>query len=419
MFAQSNKTGMVDAHVSGPSMEPIEPATRLRLEYLDGMRGLAALYVVMYHCYMQVSGSLDVTVLALLPLLATRLLSFGHMAVDIFIVLSGYCLMLPVARSLDRCLPQTTREFFMRRARRILPPYYAALAVSLVLIAAVPALGHKSGANWDMTLPAFTSGALLSHLLLVHDLFPQWRLGIDYPMWSVATEWQIYFLFPFLLLPVWRRFGNCAAIMMGFAFWLSIHILFRARFDGAALHFTSLFTFGMTAADLGFSQDVQKTLWRERLPWGSFAVALFVCLAGLMAINPLLLEKHTSQVDLLAGACSACLIIYCTRHLSEERRSRSIPLQIFQSRPALALGSFSYSLYLIHAPVVAICFALLRDSALSPLNLLMLILLISLPAALLISYFFYLGCERPFLQRRSTKEDIKNAVDPPIMTIAR
>jgi len=367
------------------------------------MRGLAALYVVMFHCYMQVSFSLDATAPALLPLLAMRLLSFGHIAVDVFIVLSGYCLMLPVARSLDRRLPYTTLTFFKKRAQRILPPYYAALLVSLILIAAIPALRHKSGSTWDIALPALTPGAILSHLVLIHNLFPQWHFSIDYPMWSVATEWQIYLLFPFLLLPVWRRFGIRGLIPAGFAFWLLIQVFFHASLDGAALHFTSLFTFGMAAADIGFSRVDRKIAWRERLPWGSLAAALFAGFCGLMAVQPHMLEAHTSHVDLLAGACTACLIIYCTRHLSERRQSRSIPLQILESRPALALGSFSYSLYLVHAPVIAICYALLRALPLAPLGMLAVMLLIGIPAALLFSYLFYLACERPSLQRHRMK----------------
>ena len=66
--------------------------------------------------------------------LLTNWLLYGHLAVDVFIVLSGFCLMLPVARS-GGALADGARGFFVRRARRILPPYFAAFTISVALTA--------------------------------------------------------------------------------------------------------------------------------------------------------------------------------------------------------------------------------------------------------------------------------------------
>ena len=68
---------------------------RIRLAYLDGLRGLAALYVVLFHVYQECStmGEMSPMLLSLV-----RFLGEGEIAVSIFIVLSGYCLMLPVAQ---------------------------------------------------------------------------------------------------------------------------------------------------------------------------------------------------------------------------------------------------------------------------------------------------------------------------------
>src|SRR5579872_5149061 len=83
------------------------PEPRVRLDFLDGIRGLAALYVAFFH----VAGALaklspaDAARTPALALLAARGLSFGHQAVGVFMVLSGYCLMLPVVRSADGQLP--------------------------------------------------------------------------------------------------------------------------------------------------------------------------------------------------------------------------------------------------------------------------------------------------------------------------
>lgn len=392
---------MIDVKTPAGSPALSSTAPRLRLHYLDGLRGMAALYVVLYHCYMQVQCSLFTTSSPALARLATHLLGFGHIAVAVFIVLSGYCLMLPVARSADGQLSGSVVRFFQRRAMRILPPYYAAMLLCLLLIWFVPALGKPSAVNWDIALPAFTPGVIVSHLLLVHNLSPNWIFKIDYSMWSVATEWQIYFLFPFLMLPVWRRFGIATLLAGVFAFWMAIHLLFHARFDGAGLHLASLFSFGMAGAIVGFSQKPSVISWQERLPWGVCTLVSFVALAGILSWRPVLIEKHTSHIDLLAGLCATCLIVYCTKHLLTDTASRPMVLKVMESGFAVGIGRFSYSLYLIHAPVLALCYAALRGLHLDPVITLMLVILSGVPLSLLFSYLFYLACECPFLEKRN------------------
>ena len=102
-------------------------APRVKLLFLDGMRGLTALYVLLFHLYIPAGLSSAVQH-------GLSWLRFGHYAVGVFIVLSGYSLMLPVARSQDGRIPGGVVDFFKRRARRILPPYYAAIVCSLGIL---------------------------------------------------------------------------------------------------------------------------------------------------------------------------------------------------------------------------------------------------------------------------------------------
>src|SRR3569833_2194310 len=84
-----------------------EKKTRYRFLFLDGIRGLAAIYVVLFHFISQfgAGGPLGV---ALSPVMSTLTswMGYGHYAVDVFIVLSGYSLMVPVARSAPNPLPK-------------------------------------------------------------------------------------------------------------------------------------------------------------------------------------------------------------------------------------------------------------------------------------------------------------------------
>ena len=122
--------------------------------------------------------------------LNSTVLGYGHLAVDVFIVLSGYCLMLPVAASADLKLRGGLIGYIKRRAWRIVPPYYAALCVALI-IALTNGAYHM-----------FSPGDVAAHLLLIHNLNPDWLYSINAPMWSIAVEWQIYFVFGASLLPV-------------------------------------------------------------------------------------------------------------------------------------------------------------------------------------------------------------------------
>ncbi len=80
---------------------------------------------------MEVTGGRINTFLPFWADYATFWLSWGQVAVDVFIVLSGYCLMLPVARA-GGALRGGPVGYMKRRARRILPPMLASLGVAMV-----------------------------------------------------------------------------------------------------------------------------------------------------------------------------------------------------------------------------------------------------------------------------------------------
>ena len=100
------------------------PAAHQHIAYLDGVRALAALWVMFSHACFITLGSTPAS--SGLPGL---LVNYGRLAVDVFIVLSGHRLMLPVTRK--GRLAGGTLDFYRRRARRILPPYFAAVILAV------------------------------------------------------------------------------------------------------------------------------------------------------------------------------------------------------------------------------------------------------------------------------------------------
>jgi peptidoglycan/LPS O-acetylase OafA/YrhL len=368
---------------------------KLRLSYLDGLRGAAALYVVLFHAVMgfavELSGPFRVLKL---------MFGFGHEAVAIFIVLSGYCLMLPVVRAKDGQLKGGFWGYLGRRAFRILPPYFAVLALSLLLIRYVPVLAERgTGTIWDDSLPGLELGPVASHLLVVHNWFPEWAYQINGPLWSVASEWQIYWFFPCLLLPLWRR--STAAMLASAALVGYAPLLFvPAGAARAAPWYLLLFALGMLAAGVGFSARGPERWLRERVDWRrlSLGLWLFCGLAGVLGAR--IWFRFLPLTDLFVGSAAAALLVYCTSQV-QGARQRGLVLRTLESRPLVGIGHFSYSLYLTHLPVVALCFFGLRALGVTWAPALAVALIASsLPASLLVAYAFYWSVERHFIKAR-------------------
>ena len=98
------------------------PPERLQLDFIDGLRALAALYIVLHHL-LQTSAYMTWW---LFPL------RYGFEVVVVFITISGFCLALPLSQRGRWKLE--VRHFYWKRARRILPPYYAALALGFLIV---------------------------------------------------------------------------------------------------------------------------------------------------------------------------------------------------------------------------------------------------------------------------------------------
>lgn len=361
--------------------------------YLDGLRGMAALYVVFHHAYMEVKQTYE---FPLLTQYLTDWLFYGQIAVDLFIVLSGYCLMMPIVMS-NGHLVGGFFQYLSRRARRILPPYYAALVLSILFILLVPGMNQPNGVRWDNALPAMTPGALLSHIFLVHNLSPKYAHLINPPMWSVATEWQIYFLFPIVLLPIWQRFGNIVTIVAALSIGLAPHFLFN-KGNTACTWFIGLFAFGMVAATINLSSLNSP---KKILRWSS--VLGIGAMTGLISIaysNGDWLWDNIYFMDTLAGFSFACFLVYCTNYcLNFDQSYHPTILKIMASRYAVLLGSFSYSLYLVHFPVLSLLQRWVAPLGFSLPVAFTFFLVIGTIASLAVSYLFHILIERRFMRK--------------------
>lgn len=380
---------------------------RLHLHYLDGLRGIASLYVVFVHVEPSRGENLPI-----LWLLFEKILRYGAFSVVIFIVLSGYVLMLPVARSQNGHISGSLIDYIKRRSRRILPPYYAALFLSLFLAITIFALEKFTSFQWNKVAgegafsPNFSLIDVLSHLLLIHNFSPSTYLTINPPMWSVATEWQLYFFFPLLLLPIWRRFGLLSVVIAAFIIGIAPFYLLNGFSMSASSWFIGLFALGMAAADIGFSQKSQLIAIRNSLRWDVLAI-VFTVIAFLTEWKQLGLDIWIGHS--FCGLAAACLFIYCTK-LTVDNKKLPYSIRLLEHPWVVALGAFSYSLYLTHGPVLVLVRYFLFYLPISPSMFAATSYLVGVAMSLLIAYWFYLVFERPFMSSFLKKRKVKDVV---------
>lgn len=394
------------------SAREVNQSPRPNIMFVEGMRGFAALSVLLYHAYNATKKDPNFSISpahhhlqAFIFMHVFGLFNYGGEGVEVFIVISGFCLMLPVACSLNGQLSGGWLGFFKRRARRILPPYYVALIISLLLYVGLGAARHHIKILSHITVPSVTAGQIISHLFLFENLIPAWRFTIDGPMWSVAAESQIYIFFPFVLIPVWRRFGNCAAVAAALVIGMAPYLFHPLYYS----HLIVLFSFGMLAAVFSFPKSSADAAFANRVPWAPVTLALLAAVVLNNEFKPVWLAAF-GRSDMLVGLMVACFLVWSVR--SDGRRFAT-PLmlftKLFKSKPALMVGAFSYSLYLVHHPIVMVLSQIIRRFHLGEAASFLTIVACALPLSLGAAYLFYIAIERPFISK-SARQRIANEV---------
>jgi peptidoglycan/LPS O-acetylase OafA/YrhL len=201
------------ALVTAPPPKPAD------IKFLDGFRGLAALFVLIHHAsyllhrgyFVQIQSFGKVTSSSSHPGLYRALslafypFQYGHFAVVFFFVLSGFVIHLRYARELHRS-PASARfdwaYFVWRRFRRIYPP----LVLAIVLTSALYALGiylsptiYRSQTlySWvnSTTFAERRWTTLLGNLTFMMPFYSTYWSG-DGPLWSLGYEWWFYMIYP-------------------------------------------------------------------------------------------------------------------------------------------------------------------------------------------------------------------------------
>jgi peptidoglycan/LPS O-acetylase OafA/YrhL len=300
---------------------------------LDGIRGLAALFVVVNHVFLRAFRGYPVDHA---PFWAAWFI-YGRFAVVVFIVLSGFSLALSPARHGWRL--SGLSSFALRRARRIVPPYWAALAFSLAVA-------------W-LVVPPPGQAAPDTRSVVVNGLLVQNLVGAPSPnrsFWSIAVEAQLYVLFPLLLLMV-RRWGAAAMVATATLVVATVGIVgphvrgLNVFVVQSPPDLAALFALGILAAGIVGASDARRS-W----PWAWFALppqrrcSRRCCGAA-----------RCGRSTTCSGSTSLAPAVACLLAGLATGTPRRL-LRVLDARPLRSLGSSSYSLYLTHGPIVVVVY---------------------------------------------------------------
>jgi peptidoglycan/LPS O-acetylase OafA/YrhL len=356
------------------------PRSKSRIPGVEGVRALAAISVVVFHCWFYGADGAE---RARLGLASRFLLPHLPLGVMLFFALSGFLLYLPfVAAVVQRTEYPNIRTYLRNRLLRIVPAYWVILLATGVLLPAA----MLRGPSGSLLLGRLTTepAVLARDATLVQNYLPSSLLTGIPPAWSLAVEAVFYLVLPLLGWlaaacasradrPRSRALGALVPVALMVVVGLSgratahflvvsaggsspgwdadWHSVIARSFWGQA----DLFAFGMALAVLrvGLEQGLLRLprWWRPAAVAGAASVAI---------PTMLLLDRGGFNKESLAyqGPMSlACGLLLALVVLPDPRAERLLLTRVLTTRPLVVVGLASYSLFLWHEPLIRLLHA--------------------------------------------------------------
>jgi peptidoglycan/LPS O-acetylase OafA/YrhL len=377
-------------------------------EGLTGVRALAACWVMLFHVN-AFAGPRVISVevfghsLALHPLMTV-----GWLGVTIFFVLSGFLLTMHLLSALERHEERALPRYFAARVRRVIPAYWAQLAILFAVFVAV----NGAVPDWARYVP--------QHLAMLHNISEKASYAINSVYWTLPIEFAFYFLLPVLAvrlaaresIPDARMFQLLAALYL-----LSVATAIGYRYLVFDLGGTNIAWISnqlpgtLDQFMLGTVLAAGLRRWRRSHPAQSRPIVsnalTAVGLAGMVALIYYLdanyqtfwTGHHAVYWWYSANAfCAGMLVLGVAL-------GGGLSRFLFANPVAVAIGTISYSLYLWHYPVVE----WMRSAGLGY----GMFFAVAIPLALAASALSYFLVERPFLGSGRARGDPARASPRP------
>jgi peptidoglycan/LPS O-acetylase OafA/YrhL len=297
---------------------------------LDGLRGIAALSVLLFHLWLYARADPAV---AVAPGVVSYVWSDLRWGLLLFFVLSGFLLYRPWLALMETGGRPDLKRYARSRAARILPAYYLALAGSVLLL-------WGAGGVPGVRLPSDESLGLF--LFFGQNFSNASLLTLDPPMWTLAVEVSFYLALPLLgaaAIRLGRRhltWVPIALIAIGFL-WGWIVDVSDGPLTKVLPAMLPFFGIGMLAATLARGRTISRT---DLAGLGAIAACGLLVQVGTQVYVPsLAVDLH----DLPIAVAFAAVVV-----LASSARSQ----RLLRWRPLNLLGTVSFGVYLWHVPVI-------------------------------------------------------------------
>jgi peptidoglycan/LPS O-acetylase OafA/YrhL len=340
-----------------------------RVAHIDGLRGVAIMAVLLFHA--GVWAGTDG---------APKILTYGHLGVDLFFVVSGFCMVWPALQRGEERIDAPA--FWRRRFLRVALPYWPVLPAALFALWLISIYG---GPTWWVVPKAnvfpieqgFVADLAL-HAVLLHGLFPQFTYTIDASFWSLSTEWQFYIFFPALWL-AGRRWGSLhmavAGLVVAWSFAFVVEVTGAGVSRALLPWYLGTFCMGMLVAHVEHARE------RRTLLIAIGAAAAIVAAQVEWVGGP----DQTLLRPLWALAFGAFVLV-----------SSSGPLQrLLSQRVIWRIGVCSYSAYLIHGTIFMLMSVAISRFELSTAGRVAVYFLVGIPCVIALAWLYYRRLEEP------------------------
>jgi peptidoglycan/LPS O-acetylase OafA/YrhL len=420
----------------GPEARSVNPIQETvpnssRLTSIDALRGFAALWVLIDHAI----GPMITPLTARWPWMAPLLfpVAIGYVGVHLFLVISGFCIHQKLAASTPRDEPMRLKfaEFWSRRFWRLYPPYLVVLIGCSVLMVVLNAWLHDRSLGQGLAMFWHESRwDLITHIFMLHIFFGGLVYGmLNSPLWSLALEEHLYLLYaPFLWMrnKLSMRGALIAVACVCVTYRCFAYFVLGSRPQPAELEIPGVATYLMLQAPARWLEwclgalAVEAVVGRARLPaWCSrWSTAAMACVAAILVART---PAHFLLSDMLWGLCFFSLI---NASIAAERRcdlTNSTRTHHRLVRLLAWFGGFSYSIYLVHMPLIVLTTYLSYNAGIQQESpMLALTRTLAIPVALVLAYVFHRVVEQRFLRpapqikSRST-ESRSLTIEPPTL----
>lgn len=335
---------------------------------IDGLRAVAVLVVILYHAEFIFGGY--------------NPFKGGFIGVDVFFVISGYLITLIILGQMNEGNFSFIR-FYERRAKRILPALFTVMSVSIPF------------SYYTMLPKAVTeyAGSVLSALAFGSNIWFWWEdsywaapsaLKPFLHTWSLSVEEQFYVFFPILLLFLYKfaRGYITAIFIFIFLFSLQLSHFGSAHFPKATFFLLPTRMWEILAGAILGKIEIEKgRISHPILTIIMPAIGLLLICGAIVFFDKDM--RHPSMVTFFPILGTMLLIWFC--------KKGELVSNVLASRPFVAVGLISYSLYLWHYPIFA--FARIKDENITQYDKIEWIVL-----TVILSVFTYFLIERPIRQ---------------------